>query len=594
MQGKIHYRIIPANPEAHLYEVQLTIKQPSAEGQQLSLPAWIPGSYMIRDFAKNIVTIKADCAGDNVQISKLDKQTWLCAQCDGVLTLTYTVYAWDLSVRSAHLDQTHAYFNGTSVFLAVSGQEDQACEVEILRPHGGNYQDWQVATSLKNTSAAMYDFGGYQADNYDELIDHPVEMGEFTLASFDVAGVLHDIAITGKHAADMDRLCADLKIICEHHVALFGELPEMDHYVFQVMVVGDGYGGLEHRASTSLLCSRDNLPRVNQKEVSEKYRAFLGLCSHEYFHTWNVKRIKPAVFIPYDLKKEQYTHLMWMFEGITSYYDDLSLVRTGLIAADSYLELLAQNITRLLRTSGHHKQTVWDSSFDTWTKFYQQDENAPNAIVSYYGKGALIALGLDLTIRKETHNKTSLDDVMRYLWSEYGKKGTGVPEQTIEDEISKHTSVDLSEFFDLMLRTTQDLPLQLWLEEAGIEFALYPAASSKDKGGKLPESSEAGSVLGVRLCANPLGAELTHVLDQGAAQNAGLSAGDIVIAIENLKVSAETIEEKVAVFNAGDSFKLHAFRRDELMEFQLQAVNAQPDSCALSLKDEIPDWLKGE
>jgi len=593
MQEKVHYRIIPSNPEAHLFEVQLTIMQPSSDGQQLSLPAWIPGSYMIRDFSRNLVTMKASCEGKRVEITKLDKQSWRCAPCKGVLKVMYEVYAWDLSVRSAHLDQTHAYFNGTSVFLAVSGQENSPCDVELIRPEGQHYADWQVATSLKVAGTVLREFGLYQADNYDDLIDHPVEMGTFTSATFDVAGVPHDVVITGKHSADMDRLCHDLKIICEHHVELFGEIPEMSRYVFQIMVVGEGYGGLEHRSSTSLLCSREDLPGKNMKEVTDKYRGFLGLCSHEYFHTWNVKRIKPAVFLPYDLKKEQYTHLMWMFEGITSYYDDLSLVRAGLISPDSYLELLAQNITRLLRTSGHHKQTVWDSSFDAWTKFYQQDENAPNAIVSYYGKGALIALGLDLTIRKETNNEQSLDDVMRHLWNEYGKKGIGVPEKEIEDEIGHLVGVELADFFEMTLRSTDELPLQEWLESVGVKYALYTSLSFKDKGGKLPESIKPGPVLGVRFKSNQQGAELTHVLDDGAAQKAGLSSGDVIIAIDEKMVSADTIETRMTEYTAGDHFVVHAFRRDELMQFQLQAINATEDSCVLATKTDIPVWLKG-
>lgn len=588
----IHYRIIPSKPVAHIFEVSCIVQKPDPTGQVFSMPAWIPGSYMIRDFAKNIITIKASCGSGEIKLDKTDKQTWRCEPCEGPLTILYEVYAWDLSVRSVHLDTTHAYFNGTSVFMSFQGYENEPCSVEILRPEGSDYANWQVSTAMTLSGAVLHDFGAYQAANYEELIDHPVEMGGFTLDTFEVAGVPHDIVITGRHRADRDRLKCDLAIICEHHVNLFGELPEMDRYVFQIMAVGEGYGGLEHRASTSLLCSRYDLPLKGVEEVSEQYRAFLGLCSHEYFHTWNIKRIKPKVFSPYDLTTEVYTHLMWMFEGITSYYDDLALVRAGLITPQSYLELLGQNITRVIRGSGRLKQTVWDSSFYTWTKFYKQDENAPNAIVSYYGKGALIAMGLDLTLRQQTAGKTSLDDVMRYLWQTYGKTGEGVDEKTIEDEIEKLTRVGLGDFFTHFLRGTGELPLSDWLTSSGVDYQLRPPQSSRDKGGKKAEEAKQKAViLGARFTGTNGGVRITHVLDGGVAQQAGLSAGDIIIAIDNIRIDAESLDKRVGEFRPGEHFVIQAFRRDELIECQAEAMEAMADTCVLSLQAGTPDWL---
>ncbi len=587
----IHYNIVPSNPQAHLFTVTCTVNRPDPDGQVLSMPAWIPGSYMIRDFAKNIVTIQASSLGENLEMEKLDKHTWRCVPCDGPLTAVYEVYAWDLSVRTAHLDMTHGYFNGTSVFLCVQGQEHNPCHVNILQPAGEAYRDWQVATAMSMDGAQLHGFGRYIAQDYDELIDHPVEMGTFTLATFEVAGVPHDIAITGKHQADMDRLCRDLKIICEQHVALFGELPDMQRYVFQVMAVGDGYGGLEHRASTSLLCSRDDLPRAGVEEVTEEYRRFLGLCSHEYFHTWNVKRIKPAAFVPYELDKESYTHLMWMFEGITSYYDDLALLRTGLISTESYLELVAQNISRILRTPGRFKQSVWDSSYYTWTKFYKQDENSPNAIVSYYGKGALLAMGLDLLIRKQSGEASSLDDVMRYLWRHYGSQGIGVPDVGIEREIAELLGLDLGDFFNRYLRGTEELPLQQWFSDVGIEYKLFPASSIQDKGGKLPETIAEKISLGVRFTECSEGVQLSNVLDDGAAQQVGLSAGDILVAMDGLRVQYKTLEKRLDEYQPGDLIKMHVFRRDEFMEFKVKATQAEKDTCALQLTGAVPTWL---
>jgi len=587
----VHYQVKPVNPSAHLLEVRCTVNQPQPEGQVFSMPAWIPGSYMIRDFAKNVVTMTVQAEDRSLAVELIDKQTWRCEPCDAPLTMTYQIYAWDLSVRTAHVDATHAYFNGTSVYICPEGCEQQPCTVELLPPDGEGFENWRVATAMQRKSAELHGFGSYVASDYDELIDHPVEMGMFTLATFEVAGVPHDIAITGRHNADMDRLCRDLKIICEHHVELFGELPEMERYVFQVMAVGEGYGGLEHRASTSLLCSRDDLPKAGDEAVNERYRGFLGLCSHEYFHTWNVKRIKPAVFMPYDLAQESYTRLMWMFEGITSYYDDLSLVRSGLINAESYLELLGQNITRVLRGSGRLKQSVWDSSFYTWTKFYKQDENAPNAIVSYYVKGALIALGLDLTIREKSAGTKSLDDVMRYLWQQYGKTAIGVPEKSIETEITQWLGIDLHDFFEHALRSTDELPLKQWLETVGVDMHLYPAQSADDKGGKLPEPVQRKCMPGARYVTETAGVRLTHVFDNGAAQCCGLSAGDVIIAMDGIRVDAGSFEQKLAGARVGNGFELHAFRRDELMTFHLQATSPPDDTCALTFSESTPAWL---
>src|SRR5476651_673172 len=353
----IAYAIVAKDLSGHLFQLTLTIAAPAADGQLLVLPAWIPGSYMIREFARNIVQISAEANGKPVALTKLDKHSWQAAPCQGPLTVEYDVYAWDLSVRAAHLDQNHGFFNGTSVFLSVHGQEQEPHEVNIVQPKDAACKTWRVATSLPELKAKRYGFGSYQAANYDELIDHPVEMGDFALATFKAHGVPHDIVFTGKVPnLDLDRLCRDLKAICETQIAFFepkNKKAPMDRYVFMTMVVGDGYGGLEHRASTALVCARADLPTTasNSSEISDGYLKFLGLCSHEYFHTWNVKRIKPAAFAPYQLQAESYSPLLWLFEGFTSYYDDLMLVRAGLIDEAAYFKLLGKTVNSVLRGS---------------------------------------------------------------------------------------------------------------------------------------------------------------------------------------------------------------------------------------------------
>ena len=330
----IHYQLDPVNANAHLLHVSCQIPQPDANGQQLSLPAWIPGSYLIREFARHIVWLKAECNGQPVAVEKIDKATWRCAPVKGELLIRYEVYAFDLSVRGAYFDSQRLFFNGTSVFLQVAGQGSRACIVDILPPKADDCKGWRVATALPRLDAPKHGFGTYIAGDYDELIDHPVEMGTFTHASFEACGVTHHIAITGRHRADMARLCADLKRICEWQIKLFepeSAAAPMREYWFLVMAVGDGYGGLEHRNSTALIASRRDLPRLGDARTSEGYTTLLGLISHEYFHTWNVKRLRPAEFARYDYGRENYTSLLWFFEGFTSYYDDLLLRRAGLL-----------------------------------------------------------------------------------------------------------------------------------------------------------------------------------------------------------------------------------------------------------------------
>lgn len=565
----IVYRIRAISPKAHLFSVECLIANPAPAGQLISMASWIPGSYMIRDFAKNIVQLRASSADQVLPVKKLDKSSWQIAPCNGPLKIEYQIYAWDLSVRTAHLDQTHGYFNGTSVFIKVEGQESQACLVEILPPNGEVIGNWRVATGMPRQEAELYGFGSYRAEDYDALIDYPVEMSEFSLASFEVAGVPHDIVISGRHQADMQRLCDDLLPICKSQIELFGELPQMDRYLFMVMVVGDGYGGLEHRNSTSLLCSRNDLPVAGVEKIGDPYRRFLGLCSHEYFHTWNVKRIKPEAFLPYDLDKECNTTQLWAFEGFTAYYDDLSLVRSGLITADEYLQMLGQTITRVYRGAGRQIQSVAESSFDSWTKFYKQDENAPNAIVSYYGQGSLIALGLDASLRTRTSGRYSLDALMQRLWQEYGKPAIGVPEGRIEELAGELYGEDLSPFFHAYLHGVEEYPLAQWLSELGIKLNWRSSEGPTDKGGTAPSGNSLKVNLGASYKQAPVGIELTQVFIQEPAQLAGLSAGDNVIAINGIQASNGNLASMLENARPGDSWQIAAFRRDELMHFNL-------------------------
>jgi predicted metalloprotease with PDZ domain len=568
-QAAIQYTIVPSDLAGHLFDVTLTVAAPDPDGQVFALPAWIPGSYMIREFARNIVRIRAESNGEAVPLAKLDKHSWQAAPCAGPLALHYEVYAWDLSVRAAHLDHTHGFFNGTSVYLRVLGQEETPHQVDIRRPSDPEASTWRVATSLPELGARRYGFGTYIAPDYDELIDHPVEMGDFELATFKAHGVAHDIVVTGRVPnLDMARLQADLKAICETQIAFFEPRTKkapMNRYVFLAMAVGEGYGGLEHRASTALICARADLPTTATPaagEPAEGYLKFLGLCSHEYFHTWNVKRIKPAVFAPYDLQVENYTPLLWLFEGFTSYYDDLMLVRSGIVSEATYFKLLAKTVGNVLRGTGRTKQSVADSSFDAWSKYYRQDENAANAIVSYYTKGSLIALAFDLAIRAKTGGARSLDDVMLALWQRYGRDfypsvGRGVTEAEVEALFEEVSGVRLKTMFERYVRGTEDLPLAKLYAPFGVKLV------DERKSGK--PSLDAG------VGRDNAGARLSNVHEGGPAHQAGLSAGDVVIALDGLRVTGNpsNLDALLSRYRVGDTVTVHAFRRDELMTFQV-------------------------
>jgi predicted metalloprotease with PDZ domain len=576
-QPAVQYTIVPIDLAGHLFNVTVTVASPAPEGQQFALPAWIPGSYMIREFARNIVRIRAESGGVAVALTKLDKHTWRAAPASGPLTLHYEVYAWDLSVRAAHLDQTHGFFNGTSVFLRVLGQEATPHQVDIQRPGDAAARTWRVATSLPEQGAKRYGFGTYIATDYDELIDHPVEMGDFALATFTAHGIDHDIVISGRVPnLDMARLQADLKKICETQIAFFEPLEQrapMQRYVFLTLAVGDGYGGLEHRASTALICARADLPSTAtapSPEPGEGYLKFLGLCSHEYFHTWNVKRIKPAAFAPYDLQVENYTPLLWLFEGFTSYYDDLILVRAGIIGEATYLKLLGKTVGGVLRGSGRTKQSIADSSFDAWSKYYRQDENAPNAIISYYSKGSLVALAFDLTIRAKTGGAKTLDDVMLALWQRFGRDfyeggARGVTEKEVEALFDEVSGVKLKPLFDRYIRGVDDVPVAKLYAPFGVKLA--------DERKTAKPSFDAG------IGREGADTKLTQVHEHGAAHRAGLSAGDILVALDGLRVAGtpSNLDALLSRYRVGDTVHVHAFRRDELMTFD---VTLQGDRVA--------------
>ena len=506
-QAPVHYRIEAADPHARLFTVTLTVAHPQ-EQQALSLPVWIPGSYLVREFSKNLQRLSAQ-QGRRVPLLQLDKHRWRATcRTDRPLVLTYEVCAYDSSVRTAWLDASRGFFNGTSVCLRVHGQEDAPHALEVASTAATAH--WSVATGLTPQSIDKRGFGVYAASHYDELVDCPVEMGTFWSGQFTACGVAHRFVVAGAAPSfDGKRLLADTQKICETAIRFWhgkGK-PPIKNYLFMLNAVHDGFGGLEHRNSTALICGRRDLPRTGEARASDGYTTLLGLISHEYFHTWNVKRLRPAEFFRYDYSQENYTQLLWFFEGFTSYYDDLLLRRAGLIDDATYLKLLGKATNQVLQTPGRSVQTVAQASFDAWVKYYRQDENTPNATVSYYTKGSLVALCLDLTLRRE--GKTTLDDVMRALW----KRCAGGPmtEADLRAELASLAGRSFDNELDQWVHSTAELPLAELLAAHGVALK--------------PEQPQLAQRLGLRVTENH-SVQLKTVLRGGPAEKAGMAAGD--------------------------------------------------------------------
>lgn len=580
MKSSLLYAITPARRHAHLFDVRLEIQDPDPAGIVVWMPVWTPGSYLVREFARLVYTVRASSEGRALAVEKLDKHRWSIAPAHGPIIVEYEVYAFDLSVRGAYLDQFRGFFNGNVVFMAVAGREHEPVSVDIQRAEG--MEHWQVATGLPRAGAAPFGFGVYRADSYAALIDYPVELGCFSHIEFAAAGIPHHLIISGRHHVDLSRMADDLARVCAAQIELFGEAP-FDEYWFLTNVVGDGYGGLEHRNSTALLCNRDDLPAPGRDGRSDEYMTFLGLASHEYFHSWNVKAIKPAAFAPYDLGSENYTRLLWAFEGITSYYDDLMLVRSGLMSEAQYLERLAQTLSSVRRGAGRLRQTLEQASFDAWIKYYRPDENAGNALLSYYTQGSLAALALDLAMRQRSDGARSLDDVMRALYQEFGKPGRGIGEQEWEQVAERVAGMPLAALFDQLLRRYDAVPLGELLPAMGIELQWRGPVSLDDKGG-WKDSVTPRLDVGARLDADGAGVKLGSVHDGGAAQAAGLAAGDVIVAIGGLKVSRGNWDKVLERHAVGAVVPVHAFRRDELLCLQLECRAAQNALAGLRLQ----------
>ncbi|MGM0481323.1 MAG: M61 family metallopeptidase [Pseudomonadota bacterium] len=585
----LHYHISPSDLNGHLLSVSIKINRPNTGQQALWLPSWIPGSYLIRDFSKHIINLTAERNGQPLPVKQTSKSQWQVETGDNQqpVLISYQVYAWDLSVRSAYLDQQQGFFNNTSTCLAVVGQEQEPIELSVAPP--AQAQSWKLATGMPRLSGNTYDFGRFAADNYDTLIDYPFLMGELTIKEFIAHGIKHALVLSGRHYADTSRITADLARICEHQISVFEEAP-FSSYTFLTMVVGDGFGGLEHRNSTALLCSRKSLISAHQHSMNDDYQTFLSLCCHEYFHSWNIKTLKPKAFLPYRLDRESYTEQLWFYEGMTSYFDDYLLHASGVIDAERYLTLLGNTLARVERGTGQRLQSVTQSSFLAWTKFYQQNENASNSIVSYYAKGALIALCLDLTLRLQSDHQLTLADVMRDLWHRYGKTQLGTADDSFVAFFNSYPGIDVSDLLQQALYGTESLPVVELLQNFGVKVRPVIPKNDNSSNGS-PVTEPAHVTLGARYQAEPNGLKVLAVYQNESAYLAGIAAGDVIIAIDHLQANGSSVDSLLSRFIAGDEVCVHVFRRDELLTLNLRFQTPGKSSYPLTITQ--PEHLNG-
>lgn len=523
----ITHRVSIADAHSHQFRVTLSVPNP-ATLQRVSLPVWIPGSYLVREFARHLSALEARVGARPVRLEQVDKASWVVHNDHpGALTLSFLVYAFDNSVRAAYLDAERGFFNGTSVCLRVEGREREPQRLQLQ----GLPRGWQVATTMAPVRVDGAGRGVYEAADYDELVDHPFELGTFWRGRFVARGITHEFVVTGALPDfDSERLLADTRRLCEAEMAFWHGAPArqrddsatalpFNRYLFLLNAVDEGHGGLEHRSSTALIASRKQLPQRGQAALPDGYVSLLGLIAHEYFHSWNVKRLRPAEFERLDYTRENYTALLWFFEGFTSYYDDLFLRRSGLIDADRYLALVAKTISSVLATPGRRVQSVAQASHDAWIKYYRGDENTPNATISYYAKGALVALALDLTLRAA--GRGTLDDVMRHLWR--NSRGGPISRTDILAALSAVGGRAYDRELDAWVDGVVELPLEPLLRSVGVDWQVQAATLAQRLGMRVSESA----LTGVRV---------THVLQDGAAHRSGLAAGDELIAVDGWRL----------------------------------------------------------
>lgn len=563
----LHYHIAPKNLGAHLIHVAIHI--PAGESTIVAkMPKWIPGSYKIRDYSRHLHAFSATANGCPLSWQKADSDTWIIASQGQATILEYDIYAYDLSVRGAYLDDTRFFFNHCCVCLDIVHLSTQKRTIDIE-----TIDNWSIFTALNQEGVF------YIAEDYAQQIDCPVESAERYLHhTFTAGGVEHEMIFTGSLSDEIDTqaMAQHLKRICEAEIQLFAGTP-LDKYLFMTYIEANQYGGLEHKNSVAQMATPEMMMKKGQP-IDEKMVDFMGLCSHEYFHLWNIKRLQPKDFQPYDLYQEQNTEMLWIFEGFTSYYDELFLLRAGVVDANTFVQRQAKNLNRVLNTPGRTMQSLSESSFDAWTKLYQADASSPNYIISYYSKGAVFALYLDLFLRKYSDNQHSLDDVMRYLWTHFGEKGIGIDEQDVQAACQWQLPAEqhqlLARVFRQGIHGTEDIPLADILPDFGIDVRHSVAQSQQQA-----HTSDSG----LRLNINGDKAKITFVDSGSHASQIGISIDDELWAINGQNASIIDFNQQLNFNKAKESLRLTLSRRGRLFEKNITLNQAPENQIHLSI-----------
>lgn len=573
----VHISVDLSQRHAHLFTVTMMLDN-AAPDQMLSMPVWTPGSYMVREFAQHVVSISAQEQGRPIAIEKTNKNTFMAKNSHQQLVITYQVYGFDSSIRAAYIDDRQAFFNGTALFLRPHGMDEARYLVSITAPQG--WSEAEVASNLNKLDTDVHGFGTYEADSYESLVDHPVQISSMRRLRFMAADIPHEIVLVGDvRAFDEERLVKDLASLCTSHIDLFEGYAPFSSYLFIARFEEGGYGGLEHQSSTMLLASPYCLPKKGLQDADTNYRNFLSLCSHEYYHAWNVKKLRPHNLIRYNFDTECYTTMLWLFEGITSYYDDLQVRRSGLMSVSAYLDIMGKNYTKLLKNKGRTVQCLADASFDAWIKFYRPHENSQNTSVSYYLKGSFVALYLDLMIRHRSNNAVSLDTIMKRALSTYGV--SGVSEANFF-ALMAETGIDADTFKKDYIYGTRELDLGPVLDKFGITLSLGKDELSLD------DKTKMSAFLGIKVKFNDNGAAIISSVEQdGPGMRAGLCPYDEIIALNNTRLDSDNASDLFASVAAGEAVRLTYARKRSMRDAVLNALELPVRVCKLSLKSAI-------
>lgn len=565
---RVQYRVILDEPQTQMVTIELRIPAVTGDAIDFHLPVWRPGKYLVIDPAGTVRDVTARTAsGEQLKIEKIRKSAWRIAPNPNVpVTVRYRVYANSLGDRTRHVDDTHAFLSGSSVFLFAEALRDAPLEVEIVAPQG-----WKIASGLEFAHGSD---DTLTAPNYDVLVDSPIEIGEHEFIRFEALGKPHDIVIWGDVKFDAEQLVEDFRDIVETQHAIFGDLP-YERYVFLIHAGQGAGGGTEHLNSTIMQTSASALE--GSIDNNSSYHRFLGLVSHEFFHTWNVKQLRPAGLLPYDYERENYTKLLWVAEGTTSYYDDLTLVRTGVYSADRYIDILGGAINGLQGRPGRLVQSLEESSFDAWIKFNRSTPDDANSQISFYSKGALVSLLLDMELRGATNNEVPLDTVMKAMYQRFPLSGSGFTPEDLVAVIEELSGTDFDPFFAAYVRGTAELDYAKALAVVGLE-PHFRANSRRNRNNEGDSESKENVIpqrptLGVSLS----GTTVRGVASDGPAYAAGIMPGDEFIALNGKRISSSgSINDLIADLKPGDEVNLLFFRRDDLREMTL-ALGAEPD-----------------